>query len=376
MNDSPGSEDERIRRLLNDAVSDVEPLDSLDSIRSRTVVTPFRSRRPWILGAGAAVVATAATVAAVAAMGGTPGTTNAQDPGFAGPSGAPASAEGSGMPRPDGSSAPPTVDDPTPPSMSTDESSAVSTDPVTVPVYYVGDTSRGPRLYREFHTVKTGDDGDPADEAVQAAIGVPPTDPDYQSVWAKWQGKPANVEVAGVTQRGGTITVDLFADGPIGERPSGMGKQEASMAVEQLIYTVQGTVQSRDAVQFMLNGERADTLLGVPISEPLAEGDPTQVLAQVWIIEPSQGAEVTGPFEVSGLAAAFEANVQWELMQGQTVVKKGHTTAKECCTASPYKFTVNVPPGDYTLVVHDEDASGGAEGFAPWQDTKDITVVG
>ena len=47
MNDYPGSEDERIRRLLNDAVSDVEPRESLDSIRSRTVVTPFRARRPW-----------------------------------------------------------------------------------------------------------------------------------------------------------------------------------------------------------------------------------------------------------------------------------------------------------------------------------------
>jgi hypothetical protein len=41
---------------------------------------------------------------------------------------------------------------------------------------------------------------------------------------------------------------------------------------------------------------------------------------------------------------------------------------------SPYSFTVEAPPGDYTLVVHDEDASGG-EGPGPWQDTKDLSIV-
>ena len=41
---------------------------------------------------------------------------------------------------------------------------------------------------------------------------------------------------------------------------------------------------------------------------------------------------------------------------------------------SPYSFTVDAPPGSYTLVVHDTDPSGG-EGLAPWRDTKDVTVV-
>ncbi|HET9861299.1 MAG TPA: Gmad2 immunoglobulin-like domain-containing protein, partial [Nocardioidaceae bacterium] len=94
-----------------------------------------------------------------------------------------------------------------------------------------------------------------------------------------------------------------------------------------------------------------------------------------WIIDPAEGAEVTVPFEVSGLANAFEANVQWELMQGDTVVKEGFTMAEEAFTMAPYSFRVkDVPPGDYTLVVHDSDPSGG-EGFAPWVDTKNITVV-
>ncbi len=375
MNEYNGSEDERIRRLLNDAVDDIEPHDSLDSIRSRTVVTPFRARRPWILGAGAAVVATAATVAAVAVMGGNPGTTGAQDPGFA--DGSPtvaATGEGSGMPDPRRSTAPSPDADPSQSGVTTDESSATSSEPITVPVYYVGDTSRGPRLFREFHTVaKNGEDA--TTPALNEAVATDPADPDYRTDW------PAGTTVDHINFDGigndGLTTVYLEnSQTNLHDRPAGMSEEAASLAIEQLIYTAQAASQTRAPVQFMLDGARTDTVLGVPTSEPLSEGDPTAVLAQVWIIDPGEGAELTVPFEVSGLAAAFEANVQWELMRGDTVVQSGFDMADECCTMSPYSFAVkNVPPGDYTLVVHDEDASGGAEGFAPWRDTKSITVV-
>ena len=63
----------------------------------------------------------------------------------------------------------------------------------------------------------------------------------------------------------------------------------------------------------------------------------------------------------------------WELKRGDATVRNGFTTAQECCTLSPYSFTVTAPPGDYTLVVHDTDESDG-EGVGTSQDTKDITV--
>jgi hypothetical protein len=78
-------------------------------------------------------------------------------------------------------------------------------------------------------------------------------------------------------------------------------------------------------------------------------------------------------FEVSGQAATFEANVVWELMAGDKVVRQGFTTAQECCTLSPYTFTVTAPAGEYTLVVHDTDESDG-EGVGTSQDTKRIIV--
>ena len=101
--------------------------------------------------------------------------------------------------------------------------------------------------------------------------------------------------------------------------------------------------------------------------------DPDDVEALVQVDNPSDGATVTASFTVSGRAAAFEANVVWELKQGDTVVKDGFTTAQECCTLAPYSFEVtDVAPGSYTLVVHDTDESG--QGRPVDQDTKEIIV--
>jgi hypothetical protein len=350
MNDFPGSpEDQDLRRLLNDAVSDVEPDQTFDEIRSRTTASGS-SRRPWIWGVGAAVVATAATITAVAMMGGSPGTTGAQDPGFANESPTAGAKDGTDEPS-DGPSSP-------------------QANPVTVPVYYVGDTGRGPRLFREFHTLP-GSGHVPMTLALNEAVAGTSDDGDYRTDW------PASTTVDPRVRAfdGGAITVHLRnSEMDLRERPDNMSPDVASMAVEQLIYTAQAGTRTRAPVQFTLNGEPTEAVLGVPAAEPLSEGDPTEVLAQVWIIEPAEGAKVESGFEVTGLANAFEANVQWELMQGEEVVESGFTTAEECCTMAPYSFTVKAPPGDYTLVVHDSDPSGG-EGFPPWEDTKNITIT-
>jgi hypothetical protein len=370
------SESDDIRRALNDAVSEVEPHEALDSIRERTTVTPFRSKRPWLLGAAAAMVATAATIAAVAAVGNNAGTTTSPEPPIAG-SESPTVAVPSETSESDGASkqAKTPTEEPSetqsapsePPSKSADGGTDPQPTAKTVPVYYVGETSRGPRLYREFHAVETAQDAATA-AAVEAMTGAP-DDADYRESW------PQGASASSVALRDGVIVVDLDSSGAdLRARPNGMSAQEASIAVEQLVYTVQAALQDRAPVQLLIDGERTDMVLGVPASEPLSEGDSTEVLAQVWIIDPAENDELTAPFTVTGLANAFEANVQWELMKGDRVVKDGFTTARECCTMAPYKFKVNAPPGEYTLVVHDSDPSGG-EGFAPWQDTKNVTVV-
>lgn len=359
------NEHDDLRRLLEHAVDDVEPRDALDSIHARTKVVPLSSKRSWVLGAGAAVVATAATVLAVTVLGGDGGTTD--EPGFAGPT-----ATGT-TPSETGSTTEPTPSPTTspPPSPTSDPEPATS----AVPVYYVGETTRGPRLYREFHRLGTG--GDPLGAALTEAVSTAPDDGDYRTDWPA--GTTVDASFDGVGDDGVVDIVLRNDEVDLRERPDGMSVDEARMAVEQLIYTAHAAVQSRPPVQLYLeragsSQDRTDMVLGVPASEPLAQGDAEDVLAQVWVIDPSEGAEVTSPFEVSGLAAAFEATVVWELRAGDRVVADGFTTAEECCRMEPYSFEVEAPPGEYTLVVQDTDPSGG-EGYGVWEDTKQVTVL-
>lgn len=340
-------DEERLHALLDDAVSDVEPRPALDAIRSRTKVSPM-STRPWILVVGTAAVATAATIAAFAVVGDDTGTTRTE-PG-------PAASSTKHQPSKDASS----------PSQDAGESSQSA--PAALPVYYVGETGQGPRLFREFHKVPVPDlPGAAVAEAVHEAVAGSPQDPDYTTLW------PSGADVQHAEVSGDTIVVDLKGAGLLHDRPAGMSEDEAKMSVEQLIYTAQAGFQDRSPVRFLLDGQITDTVLGVPTSEPLAQGDETSTLAQVWIIEPTDGATVDSGFTVKGVGAFFEANVVWELRQGDKVVKSGFTTAEECCRMAPYSFTVDAPAGDYTLVVKDEDASGG-EGPPPFQDTKHVTI--
>jgi hypothetical protein len=318
---SPTDHDREIRALLDDAVAGVEPGYGLDAIRSRTVVA---RRRPWVLAAGAAVLATAATIAAVMVLG-DPGATNRP----AGP------ADGASQ-RPAGPA---------------------------VGVYFVGDSGAGLRLFREVHAVPAA--GSSVDGAVEKAVTGAARDTDYRSPW------PAGTTFERAQLSGGVLSVDL--SGPVADRPAGMSEADAQVALQQLVYTAQSAVQRTLPVTFLLDGRPADTVLGISTRQPVPRRSADDVLAQVSVSSPADGATVSSPFTVEGEAAAFEANVQWELMRGDTVVRQGFTTAAECCTLSPYEFTVQAPPGDYTLVVHDEDVSEG-EGGAPPQDTKRVTV--
>jgi hypothetical protein len=347
--------DDRIRALLDDAVSDVEPRPALDRIQARTKVTPMSSKRPWIFAAAGAVLATAATVVAVNVM-------TDDDPRTAGGPVSTPSASEEPTPSPSVSEDPEPTGDPS-------EGSGEST---AVPVYYVGDTNTGPRLFREFHQLEKADT--PARQvqiALTEALGDTALDPDYRSPW------PARTTVAGVTVDGSEAPDVVFVDltgTALHDRPPGMDEAEASMAVEQLIYTVQAVLQRRAPVQLMFEGERTDTILGVPTSEPLAEGAPMQVQGTVWIINPQDGDVVEGPIRVEGRGAFFEANVSWQLLQNGEVVDEGFTTAEEGMTLSPYAFTVEAEPGDYVLRVYDADMSGG-EGNGEAEDTKRVTVT-
>lgn len=328
-----------LHTLLHDAVSDVEPELGLAEIQARTSA-PTRSRWLPLLAAAAAVAVAAAGAGAWLAH---EGTTEAP----------PAT---HGKPHPGKAVGLPT----------TQPSDVGPSRPVTVPVYYVGSTPAGPRLFREFYRL---DSADPVGLTAAARLAVrgAASDPDYASRW------PASTRIRSVRIGEGSGLFEVrFGGAAPASRPAGMSAAEARMSLQQLAYTVQGTAQDTAPLVFFSGDRQLHRVLGVRIPSVLERAAGDAVLAPVSITDPAEGATVGNTFTVHGQAATFEANVQWELLRAGKVVDNGHTTATECCTLSPYSFTVHAAHGTYTLVVHAEDASG--EGRPVPQDTKVITV--
>ena len=101
-------------------------------------------------------------------------------------------------------------------------------------MYYAGDGPRGTVLFREF---QPNIGGDPVAQAAYAAVAGPPRDPDYRSLW------PAGTE-ATASYDGDVITVDLTgAESALHDRPQGMSKRDANLAVQQVVYSVQGAAE-------------------------------------------------------------------------------------------------------------------------------------
>ncbi|MEO5664000.1 MAG: Gmad2 immunoglobulin-like domain-containing protein, partial [Nocardioides sp.] len=107
--------------------------------------------------------------------------------------------------------------------------------------------------------------------------------------------------------------------------------------------------------------------------------DPIDVLGLVNITAPEQDATVSGgTLEASGVGSSFEANMLWEIRQGDQVVLDGFATAEGWMDKLyPWEASIDVAglePGDYTFVARTDDPSGGAEGSGPHEDTKDFSI--
>jgi hypothetical protein len=317
--------------LFHDAVDDIEPADRLGEIRRRTQTRP--RHRSWY-AVGGAVLATAAVVTGIAIA-----VQPSSDPG-PGPSKDPTATESA-------------TESATPGLSST-------------PVYYLGETPQGTRLYREFQqTTPLGAD-------LLRLVESAPEDPDYTTPWPA--GSFGDVVVRSDL---GQIDVTL-ADSSLHDRPAGMSDETAELAIQQVIYSVQAVVQNRLPVQFRLNGNPVDQVLGVPTSEPLANAPQFDVLALVSISNPAEGRIVEGSFTADGVAASFEGSVPWQLKNaGGEVVRSGTGQGSMEDHLTPWETgpidVSGLPPGQYTFVAMTDDASGG-EGGGPTVDTRTITI--
>jgi hypothetical protein len=247
-----------------------------------------------------------------------------------------------------------------------------SGDTVAAPVYFAADSPQGVSLYREFQRV---DAGDRLRAAANLAVGGAAADPDYRSLW------PDGAVIDTVSFDGvgndGLLQVSV-SDPALRVRPATMTEREARLAVQQVVYTLQGVVGARAPVQFLLGGNPADTVLGVPTAEPLANDPPLEVLSHVNLTAPEQGEEASRSLVVTGVASSFEATVPLKVMRGSEVVLEDFATADGWMgKLFPFTKTLDLsglPAGDYTLVASTDDPSGGAEGNGPFTDTKDFTL--
>lgn len=271
----------------------------------------------------------------------------------------------------------PVAADPEPTDSSTGPSDPASSDPapsdsgsptdlVTVPVYFVGDTPQGPRLFREFRQVESDN---PLEEAAALMTAGDALDPDYRTAY------PGGTFSA-VSFADGAFRVELPDDGwttPVDQGSS----DEATLAVQQLVYTLQGVQQDRAPVKVFVN-DAPSPLFGVDTAAGVTAAPDIDVLGLVSVTAPEEGATVSGTFTASGVASSFEATVPWEVRQGDRVVLDGFATAEGWMDKLyPWEAEVDVSdlePGEYTFVALTDDPSGGAEGGGPTEDSKTITV--
>jgi hypothetical protein len=239
---------------------------------------------------------------------------------------------------------------------------------VAVPAYFVGETPLGKRLFREFRSVEADN---PVDEALALISAGDTLDPDYSTLLT-----------------GGSITLKSYDEAALvslpdegwAQRPDGMSAEDAKLAVQQIVYTLQGALQKRIPLQFYVGDEPVD-IFGIPTptkTQGYPAADENDVLALVNITTPEEGQTVSGTFTASGVANSFEATVPWEIRDadGKKVLDGFATAEGWMDKLYPWQTEVDVSglaPGTYSFVALTDDPSGG-EGGGPTEDSKTITV--
>ena len=197
-----------------------------------------------------------------------------------------------------------------------------------------------------------------------------PLDPDYRTAW-----EPGTLQSAAVAGDRIEVVVAPAATA----RPGGMSAGDARQAVQQVVYSLQAAAQQRLPVEFATSAARPTRVLGVPTPGPVRQGSPLQVLSHVSLTSPEQGSTADGTLRVSGVGNSFEANLGWEIRQGDRVVRRGYATTEGWMEDKlfPFEATVDVSrlqPGSYTFWVTTDDPTGGTEGSGAMTDDREFTV--
>jgi len=230
-----------------------------------------------------------------------------------------------------------------------------------LPVYYLGTTSQGARLFREYHNLPvTGPD--PAERTRAALTAMLTTksasDPEYSTPWQ-------DATVRAVRIDGATATVDLHG---VPQTVPG-GAATARVAVQQLVWTVTANGGTTTTVRLLVDGHTVASLWGVPnVDEPLTRAPRTEVQAPIWLIDPQQAAPVGRTFQVNITGTVPGGVAGLRVTRGGVTVKDQEVPLT---AGAPQQgeahLTLTLDAGTYTVVAY----VPGSEGDA---DTHEITV--
>jgi hypothetical protein len=239
----------------------------------------------------------------------------------------------------------------------------------SIPVYYVAESQRSFKLYREFRRVP--DRGGAVTSAVSAMTSLAPLDPDYMTPW-----RPATRIT--VSQKGGNLAVDLSADA---FSNSNVGSGLAAAAIQELVYTATAAAAQAGSpastVTITKDGRAADVWGVLRIGEPTRRAAPLDVQAQVWVTAPQEGdVRKAGVVRFAGYGTSFEATFGWVVRTrgGRTVARGSAMGGTGTGGFGPFTFSTTLKPGTYIVVVATDDPSGGASGNGPATDDKTFTV--
>jgi hypothetical protein len=253
------------------------------------------------------------------------------------------------------------------------QSSEPSTDPTPTPSasstvstkalaqYWVSDTARGFRLYREFVQVN------PAPDAITAAlrqlVSQQPTDSDYVSLW------PLGTTINSVEVSGDSAIVDLSFP------KLNLGSEAESLAIAQIVWTATAADTTVKKISLTVDGKKIESLAGhMDATKAFTRGLTYEVLAPIWITSPSENQVVEAKgFTLSGMASTFEANVVWKVMKDGVLIQEGATTALEAAPAwKSWSVAIeNLKPGTYQFFAMEFSAEDGS---LVAQDTKYATL--
>jgi Sporulation and spore germination/Immunoglobulin-like domain of bacterial spore germination len=351
---------ERLRQVLNGEGSAMEiGDDGLARILNSAHAPGAGSRRPsWLAPlavAAAAVVLLGGTAIAVGLHHGS--TNNNALPVASGSSSTPSA---SSSPTGSTSTSQPSQQTSTSVPPSTGPSQHSST-PVVTParalaIYYVANVPGvGTRLYREFHALPVPTAVSPAFVALNELLGGSAVDPDYTSLW------PSGTVVR---SGGGGLGTDT-ATVNLSQLPTGSAAAKA-LAIQQLVWTMTAADPSIKRVQVNLDSYTGVVKHGTPVGRVNA----LDVLANVWILAPTDGASVTSPVKVTVYGTGFEGNVPVEIFSNGTQVAAQALTTQMGAFAQA-STTFKLPAGTYEVRAFNDNGKNGT--MQLW-DTKTFTV--